>query len=144
MPTNPMSRFIGSGDLPATAQGAGLAIAQGAKTLGACQTAFDAEVVAIKTVLEWFHQDDRSEAFQHVVIRTDSQSAIARAGHTGAGPRQAVAQETFQLVSENVQYNMDQGPQRGERADILAGKAAEKMSWFRITSLAHLCTPTHL
>ena len=39
-------------------QGTGLAIAQGAKSLGTRQTAFDAEVVAIRTVLEWFNQDD--------------------------------------------------------------------------------------
>ena len=36
-------------------QGAGLAMAQGANTLEACQTAFDAEVAAIRTVLEWFN-----------------------------------------------------------------------------------------
>jgi hypothetical protein len=58
---------------------AGPSVAQGAKTLRPRQTAFDAEVAAIEAALTWYHRSP----FRHLVIHSDSTSAIARAGHSG-------------------------------------------------------------
>jgi len=63
----------------------GEVIAQGNKSLGTQQTAFDTEITAIEEVVLWFV----SSSGQHApVIHPDSTSAIVRASHTGAGPRQ--------------------------------------------------------
>ena len=53
---------------------------------------------------------------------------------------------TFQDIFQDIQHNVFQGPQRdpNERADTLAGKAAEKTSWSQVTSLAHPYTPASL
>ena len=66
-------------------KGAGPTIAQGPKTLGNRQVAFDAEVAAIEAVVEWYQHQDQ---FLHMVIHSDSTSAIARMCNSGAGPRQ--------------------------------------------------------
>jgi len=55
-------------------------VAQGAKTLGGRQTAFDAEIAAIEAVVRWYQSSD----FRHLVVHSDSTSAIARTRHSGA------------------------------------------------------------
>jgi len=63
-------------------KGAGEVIAQGSKSLGPRQAAFDAEVTAIESALYWFLHNRRDH--QALIIHSDSTSAIARASHTGA------------------------------------------------------------
>jgi hypothetical protein len=57
--------------------GASWSIAQGFKPLGSRQTPFDAELAGIHAALAWF----RFNIIRHMVTRSDSQSAIARASH---------------------------------------------------------------
>jgi len=70
-------------------------LTQGSGTLGTKQTAFDAEVVAIEEAVKWFEQTRESRT---IAIHTDSTGAIARDGHTGAGPGQAHAVVIGRLV----------------------------------------------
>jgi len=67
--------------------GSGPSIAQDSKCLGDRQTAFDAEIAAIEAVLRWH----RSSRFRHLIMHSDSTSAIARAQHSGAGPGEQTA-----------------------------------------------------
>ena len=67
-------------------EGAGEVIAQGSESLGTRQMAFDAEITAIERALAWFMASEHER--RSLVIRSDSTSVIARAGHTGAGPGQ--------------------------------------------------------
>jgi hypothetical protein len=60
--------------------GAGPTIAQGAKTLGTRQTAFDTEIAAIRGA--------KTSPYLHMIIHSDSTSAISRAGQSGSGPGQ--------------------------------------------------------
>jgi hypothetical protein len=80
-----------------------------------------------------------------MVIHSDSQSAIARASHSGAGPRQSRATAILELVAHlgrSTEITRVKGHSPVEslatRADVLAGKAADKTSWSAVTSLAHL------
>jgi hypothetical protein len=66
------------------ATGEGEALAQDHKSLSSIQTAYDAEVSAIEGAIFWFLNN--RNVGSSVVIHSDSTSAIARAGHTGAGP----------------------------------------------------------
>ena len=66
--------------------GSGEVIAQGNKSLGPQQTAFDAEVAAIETALHWFMTGRHGR--HALIVHSGSTCAIARAGHTGAGPGQ--------------------------------------------------------
>ena len=75
-------------------QGSSQSIAQGFRPLGPRQTPFDAELAAILAVLSWF----RASSIRHMVIRSDPQSAIARASHTGPGPGQGLAKCTEDIV----------------------------------------------
>jgi hypothetical protein len=78
-----------------------------------------------------------------MVIHSDSTSAIARAGHTGAGPGQTTARKIRNMVCDLRRHRRTvslvwakghEGTPGNERADTLAGKAAEKPGH----SMAHL------
>jgi ribonuclease HI len=82
-----------------------------------------------------------------MVVHSDSTSAIARAGHTGAGPGQGTARNIRNLVVElrgqgkgvdHVWVKGHHGTPGNERADALAGRAAEKAGYSKIMSIAHL------
>jgi hypothetical protein len=60
----------------------GPTIAQGIKTLGSRQTAYDVEVEAIEAALSWYQTADSN--YRHMLIHSDSTSAIARKSHSGA------------------------------------------------------------
>jgi hypothetical protein len=68
------------------AEGKGEALASDSKSLGPIQTAFDAEVTAIEGTLFWYVNNCNTSPA--LIIHSDSTYAMARAGHTGAGPGQ--------------------------------------------------------
>jgi hypothetical protein len=86
-------------------------------------------------------------SFKHMVIHSDSTSAIARAGHSGTGPGQRIARDILKSVkalaamSRSVQLvwvKGHSGVPANEKADMLAGQEAEKAvssSMVSITSL---------
>jgi ribonuclease HI len=125
------------------AKGEGPAITQGARNLGSQETAFDAEVAAIEQVIAWFHGASQ----RHMLIHSDSTSAIARATHTGAGPGQTRARNIRNMICEVrhqgktadlIWVKGHQSTPGNERADALAGRAAEKMGYSKTMSIAHL------
>jgi len=71
---------------------------QGAKTLGGGQTAFDAEVAAIDTVVQWFWTP-RQARFLYTVVHSDSTSAILRTHHSGVGSKQNIAHQVTNTVT---------------------------------------------
>jgi hypothetical protein len=60
-----------------------VSIGQRAKSLGMRQASFDAELSAIAAALSWFNNYLED---WHLVIHSDSTSAIVRANHSGADP----------------------------------------------------------
>jgi ribonuclease HI len=125
-------------------RGEGPAIAEGARNLGGQQTAFDAEIAAIEQAVQWFLTADQD--LRHLTIHSDSTSAIARASHTSAGPGQNIARNIRNTVCELrsqgrtvdlVWVKGHQGTPSNERADVLAGKVAEKIGYSKYMSIAH-------
>ena len=105
---------------------------QGSKSLGSKQCAFDAEVAAIEEAVKLFLGNSNLPS---LTIHSDTTNAIARAGHTGAGPGQCHAIEIHRMVStlkrhgRRVAIAWVKGHADiagNERADKLAGSAAEK------------------
>jgi len=99
--------------------------------------------MAIQEALRWF----RSTGFRSLVVHSDSTSAIARAGHTGAGPGQAQATRIHAWISELltigqtvnlVWVKRHSGVPGDEEADKRAGRAAEKANTNPVISLAYL------
>jgi len=88
------------------AEGVGNIIAQGSKSLGTRQTAFDAEVSAIKEALSWF-LTDRNHGHRSLIIHSDSTSTIAQVGHIGAGPGQQFALRIHKWVSHRRSVTVD-------------------------------------
>jgi ribonuclease HI len=112
--------------------GKGPAIAEGAKTLGTRQTAFYSKVAAIEAALCRYRQSQ----YGHMVIY-DSQSAIARANHSGAGPGQGRAKSIQEIIvhillqdERTVNVEWVKGHARipgNERADALAARQPRKL-----------------
>jgi hypothetical protein len=74
-------------------------------------------------------------------------SAIARAGHTGAGPGQNIARNIRNMVCalrgkgktvDLAWVKGHQGTPGNGKADALAGRAAEKAGYSKVMSIAHL------
>jgi ribonuclease HI len=123
--------------------GRGPVIGQGSKTLGDKQTAFDAELTAVEAALLWYQDTDHP----HLIIHSDSQSAIARSKHCGAGPRQRMARSIQKILADilgqgrsaNIVWVKGHICIPGnEKADRLAGQAAGKVAWSQTASLSHL------
>jgi ribonuclease HI len=125
--------------------GKGPVIAQGSKTLGDKQTAFDAELIAMEAALLLY--EDSYTAHPHLIIHSDSQCSIARSEHCGAGPGQRKAKSIQKILVNILRHGRSAniawvkgyiGIPGNEKADKLAGQAAERVAWPRTAFLSHL------
>jgi ribonuclease HI len=122
--------------------GKGTIIAQGFKTLGDKQTAIDAEPTAVEAALLWYQ--DNYTAHPHLIIHSDSQSAIARSEHSGAGPGKRMARSIQKILVDILRQGRSanivwvKGHIGIPANDRLAGQAAGKVAWSRTASLSHL------
>jgi len=124
-------------------KGSGPVVAQGSRSLGPRETAFDAGVAAIEAAVDWYRYSD----YQHLVVHSDSTSAIARVSHSGAGPGQSPARRIHETIGELIAFESRSveifwtkahvGTPRSERADKLAGEAVEKTTWSQVTSISN-------
>jgi ribonuclease HI len=100
-------------------------------------------VTAIIAALDWFQDNWHS----HLVIHSDSTSAIARAQQVGAAPGQGATEAIWRTLKQisaegcttEIQWVKGQSGFPGnERADVLAGRAAEKLAPAKYMSLTFL------
>jgi ribonuclease HI len=103
----------------------------------------EAEIAAIEEVLKWLG----TSPYLHMIIHSDSTSAISRAGQSRTGPGQQRARKIQDMVAHLPhQYQSAEitwvkghaGTPGNDRVDALAGMAAGRTSWSPFTSLAHL------
>jgi hypothetical protein len=85
-------------------------------------------------LVRWMVQQPEasSSGFRHMVVHSDSTSAIARVRHTGAGPGQRVAVRIFNMLPQlyldrrSVELKGHTRVLGNARADHLPGKAVEQ------------------
>jgi hypothetical protein len=93
--------------------------------------------------VKWFG----SSPYLHLTTHSNSTSAVVGAAHTSAGPGQQLAKRTQSMVArlpqqyraaESTRIKCNAEMPGNERADTLAGKAAEKAAWSPTASLAYM------
>jgi len=112
-------------------------IASGSRSLGPRQTAYDAEVGAIEAAVEWYQDADF-----HMVVHSDSTSAIARVQQPGAGPAQSQALRIYQIIGSLLAFH-DRTDPMGERTRRHPGQR-EGRSFSGYSGRTQQLVPGHL